>query len=283
MALKQTRESVTKRTNIVVKNTLTVGDLLIPLLSILILLLLTVFVYVPRTVEALETRDEIADVKSNQASLQAKLQDMDPFLQDKLQVQQDLKASRDVIPVSLDVADFTYYVDQIAQENRLQFRKVSSGNVDVNKIGIEQTAELGTNVKGVSGPIVYEGEYDDIVNFLDNLQAQSPFIIEASSINLSKNSGEEDSDEDVNLDLWRIELSIIGYYIGTDNNNLPVNVYQQFTPYTRFPEVVAVFARKAAKLDDAEENRLDTTDTNTDTEADTNTDESADSTSETSN
>lgn len=264
MALRQSRKSVTERTGADPIKTLTFGDLVVPLLSILILLLLTGFVFIPMISEALGLRDDIASAKSKQSQLEEKINRMKPFVDDKASVQEDLKSARDVIPYTLDVADFTYYVDQIARGNSLRFQEITSGNIEVSRIGFEGNSEFGANVRGVSGPIVYKGSYDDIVNFLDQLQVESPFIVEASSITMRRNTSltEEEqallggSDDNVQGD-WVIELDLTGYYIAQQDRDITLDLYAEFTPYTNYADVVEVFTEKATKLKASEQNRLE--------------------------
>lgn len=269
MALRQSRKTVSERTGKDPVKTLTMGDLVIPMLSILILMLLTGFVFVPMTLEALDLQDNIATAQNRQKQLEEKVSKMEPFVSDKAGLQRDLKAARDVIPYSMDVADFSYYVDQIAQTNRLRFQEISSGNIEVSRIGFEGGSEFGSNVRGVSGPIVYRGSYDDIVNFLDQLQVRSPFIVEASSITVRRNNSltlEEQAilatgQANVQGD-WIIEIDVTGYYIAQQERDLVLDVYADFIPYTTYADIVTVFSRKAGLIENSQQNRLDTDSSN---------------------
>ncbi|WKZ31288.1 MAG: hypothetical protein QY318_00745 [Candidatus Dojkabacteria bacterium] len=264
MALQQSRKTISERTGQDSVKTLTFGDMVVPLLSLLILLLLTGFVFIPMTLEALDLRDNIKEAQNKQEQLDEKLLTMKPLVDDKAVVQEDLKVARDVIPYILDVADFTYYVDQIAQGNNLRFQEISSGNIEVSRIGFEGESEFGANVRGVSGPIEYRGSYENIVNFLDQLQAESPFIVEASSIRLRRNNAltEEElaalpeGDENVEGD-WAIEMDITGYYIAQQERDLTIDIYAGFIPYTNYQDVVAVFEEKSTKIQESEDNRLE--------------------------
>jgi hypothetical protein len=229
------------------KRNITFGDLLIPLMGLFIFLLLTIFVYVPMLFTGdnsyLELRSQIDEIDLNAQALNAKLAAIEPISANSAKLNSDLRVVTTIIPPTLDVSDFTYYVDQLAKDSLLDFREISSGDITVSS-GNSNDA-VSNNVSGVSGPIVYEGRYKNIVEFLDILQEQSPYIVESSTIFMREIKVDPDSSDAAN-NFWRIELNITGYYIAQDATQGygVFNAYQPFVPYTNFNDIFKVFESK---------------------------------------
>lgn len=250
MAIGSQRKKIEDRVDIKGRKNISFGDLFIPLMSIMILLLLVVFVFMPMINEVLDLRSDIAESQSKQSQLEVKRNNVSTLAANNTQLQTDLKISRDIMPTNLDVGDFAYHVDQLANANHLEFEEIESGNTGGN------SESFGGHVRGVSGPIVYKGTYDDIVDFLDKLQEQSPFIIEARSIEL-ENRGSKYAEDDliraevdfVDEDIWQVTLDLTGYYVIPESDDVSLGIYTPFSPYTNYPDVMNVFRAKAERLD----------------------------------
>ncbi len=225
-------------------------DLLIPGASILILLILTIFVYIPSLRDASKLRVEIKAVKGKQEVLLKNLEIVNKLKENQVQLQKDLKKTKQIIPQKLDVADFSYYVDKLARDNGLTFREISAQNTskstqEENKITKNQSVE--NYVSGVSGPITYEGTYEEIVEFLDQLQKKSPYIIEARQLELNKLGIRDDEDQE---DIWQIELNLMGYYIEATSKVTLAQLYLPITPYTLYPQYLEIFEYKSQILNE---------------------------------
>ncbi|MCB9790688.1 hypothetical protein H6764_01555 [Candidatus Nomurabacteria bacterium] len=223
----------------------TIGDLLIPLLSIIIFAILTIALYVPAISDIWEIRKDIKDVQDKKVFIDSNLKIVDTLNQDKIGLLDSARIARLIVPTELDVSNFTYYVDKLAKENNLEFKEVSSTNISVDASSIENLS-LEEGVKGISGPFVYNGSYDDIVSFLDKLQADSPYIVSASSVSLKQELADPNAKKQP-AESWTLELSITGYY-AEGRQNVTVSPYQKVTPYSNYKDILNVFTKKAEKL-----------------------------------
>lgn len=255
MALKKSREKEDLGNNQAKIKRFTIGDLVIPLLGLFILLMLTIFVYVPMIFTGensyMSMREERKEIDSKKRELDKKLEQMKPVTENAGNLTRDLRTVNSIIPNSLDVSDFTYYVDRLAQQTGLDFKEISSGNISVDTSD-DRNESVPTSVSGVSGPIVYEGKYSEIVDFLDKLQSESPYIVETSNIFLKLITPAR-SGESVDESYWRVEISITGYYIATaDGGEILFNAYQPFVPYTRYEDILEIFRFKAGLLEEGD-------------------------------
>jgi hypothetical protein len=84
--------------------------------------------------------------------------------------------------------------------------------------------------------LAYRGSLENILNFLDNFYYSSPYIVSPQNISLTKSA-----------ELWEVELSLTGYYV-SEEENLVVNIYKPFKPYTDFADVMEILKEKSKKL-----------------------------------
>lgn len=208
-----------------------VGDIMVPILSILTLALLTIFVYIPMVTAGTKFRQESSEIDAKISKVKGLESDLNKI--DIATMQNDLSNSRVVIPFSLQVTDFVSYIDDSAKSKGLVFKEILAGDIairdDKGDRGIDQS------IKGVSGPLKYVGTLNQITDFLDELQSASPFILAADQIKLKKeNSGSN----------WELSVNITGYYI--NQASLPkTNIYNSFTPYTQYASILNIFKAKA--------------------------------------
>lgn len=212
-----------------------IKDVLVPILSVVILIILTIFVYIPTLTSASDNVKEIKEIESNIETLEELKNNLDRI--NILDMQTDLSDAKDVIPYSLQVSTFVYYIDSLAKDHNLVFKDIFAGDIRTSSNGF-----LGdnTNINGVSGPLRYSGDLDNITAFLNGLQSSSPFIVSTDSIEVKK---VEETDE------WSVSLSVTGYYIVQGSYDY-VNLYSPFLPYNRYEEVLEVFQDKAERLSD---------------------------------
>jgi hypothetical protein len=201
------------------KTRLTFSDLVIPIASGIVLIILSFAVFVPMVSAAFDYLDEIKVTNQNIEQLE-KL-DKQLNLLDETQLNEDVLTARKVIPNKLLVTSFVYYIDELAREKGLEIQKLEGRDAQLT---------------GVSGPLEYAGEYIAVVAFLDEVQDVSPYIINLQNVEVSSN--EEQT--------WSISLDVSGYYIA-ENTQGP-DIYDPFQLYTEYNDVVEIFRNKAAEL-----------------------------------
>lgn len=209
------------------------GDVVIPLMTLISLGLLTAFVYLPMVTSAIEFRKESKDVAEKITQLNNFNKDLDTI--NVTTLQNDLTNARSVMPFSLQVSDFLGYVDDAAKSKSLIFKDILAGDISVRSDS--EASDVDPVIKGVSGPLKYEGSLSQITAFLDQLQDASPYIISTDQVRLRKQT----------TDKWELSLTVTGFYL--NQSSLPkVNIYQPFTKYTNFSDTLNVFEEKANKL-----------------------------------
>ncbi|KKR06211.1 MAG: hypothetical protein UT34_C0001G0251 [candidate division WS6 bacterium GW2011_GWF2_39_15] len=211
------------------------SDLFIPVLSLFLLIILTIFVYVPMITKAIEFRNEKGQVAENIKKLNQLETEIGRI--DVGQLQQDLAVSRDVIPFSLQVSDFVLYVNDLAEHKGLDFKEILAGDILIRSKG--EKRDVDPVIKGVSGPLKYVGSLTKVVDFLDELQNVSPFIISADSIELKQVAGTND---------WELSLIITGYYL--NKASLPaLDIYVPMSSYAQYKSVIDIFKEKSESIE----------------------------------
>lgn len=211
---------------------LKIKDIIAPLSVGMILIILGVFVFVPMIKTALQFRSEYKEIKAKQetlAEVETKLDNMD---QDMFQTA--LLDSKEVIPRTLRVSSFMYYIDTLANEKNLVSKTLSAGDVEL-VVKKSSSLDSSSSYLGVSGPLSYTGSLNNILEFLDSLYSASPYIISADNVAL-RETGEG----------WRVTLSVTGYYVPEGSPD--VDYYAPFEIYTKYQDIVDIFSLKAAQL-----------------------------------
>lgn len=213
------------------KTRLSISDVVIPIAVAMVLILLGIFVFVPMIKAAIDFRSEYSEVLSKEkqlTDLERTLNAMDEGI-----LQSDLVNARKVIPNTLKVSSFMYYIDNLATQKGLTSSEISVGDI---KISTEGETSDGSYILGVSGPMAYEGTLSNLLSFLDSLYSTSPYILTIKNLDLEKSSN----------DKWKISMSVTGYYV--PETSVKVNIYSVFKPYTSYPEVVSIFETKSNQL-----------------------------------
>ncbi|HQC39271.1 MAG TPA: hypothetical protein PK804_01300 [Candidatus Dojkabacteria bacterium] len=217
-----------------IKNTrLKIKDLIIPIIVSMILLFISIFVFIPMLKEAFNYRTELKEIKSKQEQLIKLKQSIESISEDQLN--DDLIEVKSVIPRTLKVASFLYYIDELARLKNLTSDKISASDVNIGIVDKNKQQD-SNQYKGVNGPLAYKGSLENILNFLDNFYYSSPYIVSPQNISLTKSA-----------ELWEVELSLTGYYV-SEEENLVVNIYKPFKPYTDFADVMEILKGKSKKL-----------------------------------
>ena len=212
-----------------VQKKLIFSDFVIPFLAFIIFIVLTIFVYIPMITETVELNDDTKNVISKQEqmkTLQVKIDELDGT-----QLYDDYQIIDQVIPTRLEVADFVYFVDELAKDKGLKLNEIRASNSDIT------SEDSSLDMSTVSGPLSYEGNYTDVLSFLEDLQKSSPYIVSVNSIDLSNISGKR----------WSFDITINGYYLSESVSN--VDPYQTFVPYTNFNNLVEMLRNRGKLLD----------------------------------
>ena len=198
---------------------LTISDLIIPIASSIVFIILCFAVFIPMVRSAFEYMDEMKEIDQKIGQLEKLSKQLDQL--DENQLSDDVLTSRTVVPNTLLVSDLVYYIDNLAKSLNLQISKLSSAD----------------SLNSVSGPLGYEGEYTNVIDFLDKAQNVSPYMIRLENVKLSRKNKNDGKDN------WSIDMIVSGYYI-SDSEEEP-NIYSNFQPYTQHSNVLEIFREKA--------------------------------------
>lgn len=212
---------------------LNMKDIIIPFSVGVILIMLGIFVFVPMVKAALDFRVEYREIKEKEKTLEeleVKLKNIDEGT-----YQIDLLNAKEVIPKTLRVSSFMYYIDTLANEKALVSKSLSAGDIQVSVTKSGEDTKEKNSYLGVSGPLAYSGSLNNILEFLDTLYSASPYIISADNVSLKK-SGEE----------WKVTLNVTGYYV--PEGVIKADLYTSYVSYNQYQDIVDIFAQKAEKL-----------------------------------
>ncbi len=212
-----------------------VSDLIVPVLSIIVLLLLSYFVYIPMIRNAVQFQSESKSINEKILKLNKLNSDLDGI--DVGILQSDLSSARTVVPFSLQVSDFAFYVDDLAGKKGLEFMEIFAGDIAIRSK--DQARDTDPTVKGVSGPLKYRGDLEDIISFLDELQSVSPFIVSSDNIQLRRAADSQ---------LWEVSLAITGYYLNEKSIVTP-DIYTGFAKYDTYRSILDIFENKADRIE----------------------------------
>jgi len=214
-----------------VKDTkLKLKDLIVPVVVTIILILIAVFFFIPMISKAQEYRSELKQVEDKQKQLDTLLVSVNNIPDSELGG--DLVDVKSVIPKTLNVSSFLFYIDELAKQKNLIADSVSAGDVNIG--GSEQTEKEG--YKGVNGPLAYTGSLENVLSFLDSFYTSSPYIVSPANITLERSQSS-----------WEVTLNLTGFYIAEDDTEV-FNVYKPFKAYTEFPKVMEILKDKARRL-----------------------------------
>ena len=131
-------------------------DLLFPLVIIIVLVVIAIFVFVPMINNAISFRSELKEVKKKEEQLITLRDNLGRISEEQLET--DLLDVKTVIPKTLKVSSFIYYIDELAKEMNLTSEEISAGDIQVVSDPNIETAE---DYKGVNGPLSYSGSLQD--------------------------------------------------------------------------------------------------------------------------
>jgi hypothetical protein len=238
MAFKNTGRSKTRKeiesiSDKIKASRFNIKDALVPLSVSLILILLGIFVFVPMVKTAISFRGEYKEIKEREEKLRKLEGELSSI--DEETFQEDLINAKEVIPQSLRVSAFMFYIESLADEKNLYSKSLSAGDTKVTVVKREEDEKERRTYYGVSSPLSYEGSLDDVLSFLDNLYAASPYVISARNVSL-KQAGQQ----------WRVTLNVTGYYV--PESTLEVDLYTSFESYTKYQDIMDIFTEKSKQL-----------------------------------
>lgn len=230
-AKQETSEVINQRLK---KSKLNMEDVVIPIVVIIVLILLSAFVFVPMVKSAIDFRNESKDINKKMESLDKLEKGLEEI--DNTLLQADLIVAKKVIPNSLKVSDFIYYIDSLANSKNLSSRELTASDVKVVTGGDSENPDY---TFAVNGPLSYTGSFESVLGFLDELQMSSPYIVSVEDISLTKTNDGRCS----------ISLNVTGYYIPEITETFDLYGIP-FSPYTKYEETMTILREKAAKLED---------------------------------
>lgn len=207
---------------------LSFGDLIIPIAVIVVLLVLSISVFVPMINSALGYQSEIKETDSKIEQLSG-LDDKLALL-DENQLNDTVVLAKSVIPKILKVSDFIYYIDTLARAKGLVIRELSAGDMGGTLLPSENSGA------GVSGPISYMGDYENVISFLEEVQSVSPYIMRIQNVEVVHQATGK----------WSISLIVSGYYMADRAGD--TNIYRPFKAYTDYQDILNIFKEKAKNL-----------------------------------
>jgi Tfp pilus assembly protein PilO len=210
-----------------------INDIIIPLSAAIVLIILALFVFVPMIKAATGFRTEYKEIREKEEKLEKLESELRKMDEGTFQI--DIINAKEVIPKTLRVSSFMYYIDTLANEKRLTSRSLSAGDIQVTVTKTEESEKTKKSYLGVSGPLSYNGSLENILDFLDSLYSASPYIISLDNVSLKKSESD-----------WKVTLNVTGYYV--PEGQVTVDPYLPFTSYTRYQDVVDIFGQKAEKL-----------------------------------
>ncbi len=220
---KKRREEFNVVSKKVKKSKLSLTDLIIPIASGAVFIILSFAVFVPMVKSAFGYLDEIKVTDEKIEQLEKLNKQLNRL--DENQLNEDILTARQVIPRVLLVSNFVYYIDDLAK-NQLQL--------------VISELSSSDSINGVSGPLGYSGAYSNVIAFLDDVQNVSPYMIRLENVEISAR------DDELGSQTWNISLQVSGYYM-TDELGEP-NIYGPFQPYTEYEDIMEIFRRKASSL-----------------------------------
>jgi Tfp pilus assembly protein PilO len=225
------------------KNTrkLNLGDFIVPAASGIIFLLVLFFILIPSIESTGGMLNEIKQIEKDQEILRRNI-DVAKGI-DFAELQKNLANARKVLPKRLEVAEFAYYIDQLAQEKELGFRELKAGDVAITT---EQISSL--EVKGVRVPMGYRGDYDKILDFFNELQLVSPYVISFGH-KVELNQFMMNQNDPLS---WALEIDVTGYYVEEDSEQRSLNLLVPIRPYDYDPNLVAEFENRVKKIVDSQ-------------------------------
>jgi hypothetical protein len=197
------------------------GDLIIPIASGTVFIILSFAVFVPMVRSAFEYLDELKVTNEKINQLQDLKKKVDKLDDDQLN--EDVVTARKVIPKKLLVSDLVSYLNELAISLELSLSELSSADT----------------LNAVSGPIGYSGSYENVIKFLDNAQNVSPYILRLEGVEISARDNEGG-------EVWSISLQISGYYLSEEEKE--PNIYAPFQSYMEYEDIMQVFREKASAL-----------------------------------
>ena len=216
-----------------IKNTkLRVKDLVIPIVIAIILVLITVFLLVPMITKAIEYRNQLKSIKSKQEQLISLKTNVEKLSEEQLT--KDLIEVKSVIPRTLKVSSFIFYIDELAREKNLTADSISAGDVNIRTKAEEEKQD--GKYKGVTGPLAYYGSLENVLSFLDSFYTSSPYIVSPQNISLARRG-----------DKWEVKVNLTGFYI-VEEESPSFNIYSPFKAYTDFSEIMGILKAKAKRL-----------------------------------
>jgi Tfp pilus assembly protein PilO len=189
---------------------LTISDVLWPLITLSVLVLLLIFVYIPFGLEIPSLAEETAAVEEKVSKRQDKITTLNSINNATLDETHTLLSS--ALPARFDVSVLASAVTNLATINNLQQNDLTlSDEPAAGFQTIEQEGEI-KGLKSLNGVFSFRGELTDVNAFIDAMVTSSRIIsieeFELKAVPVQNERGQYQRDE------WNIDLSVKAYSFG---------------------------------------------------------------------
>jgi hypothetical protein len=200
---------------------LSFSEMIIPITALVMFVILTIFIYIPQIRAGFDYKSKIAVLQEQKELLNKNIAKAEELNKDSNLVMQNLNIAELVISEELAVSDFSFDITDLAVDMGLSLQSLNSSDIAYAN---SSDLEFATGViKGITGPMRFEGSFDNIVEFLEHIKLESPYLIDTSETRLRKFTEE--------FDRWTLDLALTGYYM-VDNPEIEINSQKSIKLYT---------------------------------------------------
>lgn len=223
------------------KNTIKIMDLIVPIFALIIFVILTIYVYLPQITDAMKYSEQISTLKQEKRKLDSNLKIVRILEEDQNQLILDNRVAKMVVPAKLAVSDFAFDINRLALDRGLNLQSISSS--DINAGESDEFMYITGVGKGITGPLKYDGTFEDVVEFLELIKVKSPYLIDSSETKVNRYLDIDDR--------WSLNISITGYYM-VDAADVSVNPLGNISLYTTMPELMQEMRDRSETIKSAE-------------------------------
>lgn len=186
---------------------------LVPIASVIVLGLMGMFIFIPSGTEALDALDEVRSTNEQIERNEEKIEKLNSI--NLSEINSMLQTVTFVIKDDLEVAELAGDVEAIARENNLETKNVQFSSTS------SAPTDIPAFVSVISGPFSYEGNFNNIANFLEELRTVSPTVLAIRSVSLTRRGAVEETGTQEDP-LWSVNLEIDGF-IASKIDSVSVN------------------------------------------------------------
>ncbi|MFH1546858.1 MAG: hypothetical protein ABIC57_00045 [bacterium] len=162
---------------------------IIPIISLIILVIVSIFVLIPSANDTMDTLDEIRTLEQQIVTYESKIDQLKAInIND---VNSSLQIASQVIKDDLEVGSLAADVEALARNQDLETKSVSFSSSSQSQINVPGY------VKTISGPFSYSGTFKNLSDFIADLRTKSPTIVALREVSMSKSGSTGTEEEDI--------------------------------------------------------------------------------------